>query len=970
VFGGLLALIAGVTPLGALAIGGGTALGFFTGTKAISNKINPEDRKRTQQTIREQIEEYQKIIAGELGNYKGKIPEFAGLIDIKEDEIQSILRKYTDMYLDFARTATRADESIWSKVINYQSQSLQRIKELGYEMRANNVLGEYAVKYEEKLLTMRKEATKALIEGVKLDYREYLAGLMEPLQEAKEKLKIEEEKAKRKWEIPPEIKAMDAYTQLMSNTMNRSAMITARTITDGCVKGGEFLINASLEMVRNITEGIKAASRSLFESKPITGGLETGTGGYIDYHYSQNIARPQFQPRNIRDFEVLANAINNLETGLEKAVSCGDAVAFAINKTLEARGGETFLPRGSGIGPGDLKKIAEAYSVPIYDRVQLTVDVLRKLGIGTIIYMKRQPGDYNYEYGKDHAEMVGMRPGTSELAIASYTKGKGLKWKDLTEEYIKNLPKQAMAVNPFLSMSYYGTPLPRLDEARIEQEKMMKQLEEERQQIIKEYQGMRRPDIEEKGWAQKWIDLGAIKDEKRLNIMREISSLEAELKANTVEEYDIKKGMLEIENQIAAVQFLKREFSDSEFQTLYKILRLKQEDLTKRRIELLDREKEIKKIDEQLTILSSNSETFSKLSNINKDYLSSTDAILVNTFKRNNLEAEHLIQRNNLNKLLIQNKDWLTQEQIAILQNNQALKEGVDLYNEFIESRKTELSYGGVGSGLELWALERMPEMQTRTTSFVKDVMKELESGMGDAIFSAIKNKGSEGLRQLGEQIINNIMQKMINLAVQSLFDIIANLIGKTSSPVAGAAQAAAVLIAAGSQCGSAIAAGGAAAAAQIRAAIGASTTTGQSGGGFFSWIGGLLGIGGLGGASSAGSYVGSSGVPAIDAAIGGLSYKIPMFASGGIVTKPTFAITGESGPEAIIPLQGGGVPVNINGEQREHQTTIINVIDPSLIGRVAAEFMSSKAGKTIIVNAINQEIYERGTTSRVIRGR
>lgn len=45
---------------------------------------------------------------------------------------------------------------------------------------------------------------------------------------------------------------------------------------------------------------------------------------------------------------------------------------------------------------------------------------------------------------------------------------------------------------------------------------------------------------------------------------------------------------------------------------------------------------------------------------------------------------------------------------------------------------------------------------------------------------------------------------------------------------------------------------------------------------------------------------------------------KIPMLADGGIVNGPTLAMIGESGPEAVIPLDrmrsGGGVTVNVNG--------------------------------------------------------
>jgi hypothetical protein len=50
---------------------------------------------------------------------------------------------------------------------------------------------------------------------------------------------------------------------------------------------------------------------------------------------------------------------------------------------------------------------------------------------------------------------------------------------------------------------------------------------------------------------------------------------------------------------------------------------------------------------------------------------------------------------------------------------------------------------------------------------------------------------------------------------------------------------------------------------------------------------------------------------------IGGIN--IPGFADGGVVTRPTLAMVGEKGPEAIIPLSqmggmGGGVTVNVTG--------------------------------------------------------
>ena len=52
-----------------------------------------------------------------------------------------------------------------------------------------------------------------------------------------------------------------------------------------------------------------------------------------------------------------------------------------------------------------------------------------------------------------------------------------------------------------------------------------------------------------------------------------------------------------------------------------------------------------------------------------------------------------------------------------------------------------------------------------------------------------------------------------------------------------------------------------------------------------------------------------------------GLDYKA--MATGGIVTSPTFALIGEAGPEAVIPLSkmgsmGGGVTINVNGGDPE----------------------------------------------------
>lgn len=74
---------------------------------------------------------------------------------------------------------------------------------------------------------------------------------------------------------------------------------------------------------------------------------------------------------------------------------------------------------------------------------------------------------------------------------------------------------------------------------------------------------------------------------------------------------------------------------------------------------------------------------------------------------------------------------------------------------------------------------------------------------------------------------------------------------------------------------------------------------------------------GGGGGSGGGGTYtLGPGGIPV---GTSGFGSTAPHLAAGGIVTGPTFALIGESGPEAVIPLndanrQMGGITVNING--------------------------------------------------------
>ena len=53
----------------------------------------------------------------------------------------------------------------------------------------------------------------------------------------------------------------------------------------------------------------------------------------------------------------------------------------------------------------------------------------------------------------------------------------------------------------------------------------------------------------------------------------------------------------------------------------------------------------------------------------------------------------------------------------------------------------------------------------------------------------------------------------------------------------------------------------------------------------------------------------------------------IPALAKGGIVNKPTLALIGEAGPEAVVPLNGRNTPGGIN-------ITVNGALDPEGVAR------------------------------------
>ena len=122
--------------------------------------------------------------------------------------------------------------------------------------------------------------------------------------------------------------------------------------------------------------------------------------------------------------------------------------------------------------------------------------------------------------------------------------------------------------------------------------------------------------------------------------------------------------------------------------------------------------------------------------------------------------------------------------------------------------------------------------------------------------------------------------------------------------------------------------------------------------GGKTDWLGiagKVLGLfsGGGGGASFAGESFALSTSPLHPA-------NVPMFASGGVVRKPTLGMIGESGPEAVVPLDeynsGGG------------SLTIINVVDPNFVNSQIAQDPNT------VINVINADLIRGGSTRKTMR--
>ncbi len=89
----------------------------------------------------------------------------------------------------------------------------------------------------------------------------------------------------------------------------------------------------------------------------------------------------------------------------------------------------------------------------------------------------------------------------------------------------------------------------------------------------------------------------------------------------------------------------------------------------------------------------------------------------------------------------------------------------------------------------------------------------------------------------------------------------------------------------------------------------------------------------------------------------------------GGVYNRPTLGLVAEAGsPEAVVPLKGGGVPVEFKDKPKSSSPTYI-------VNAFSEEFMQQQVNKAlsqngeVILNMVQQDIMAGGNTYQLIRG-
>jgi len=125
-----------------------------------------------------------------------------------------------------------------------------------------------------------------------------------------------------------------------------------------------------------------------------------------------------------------------------------------------------------------------------------------------------------------------------------------------------------------------------------------------------------------------------------------------------------------------------------------------------------------------------------------------------------------------------------------------------------------------------------------------------------------------------------------------------------------------------------------------------------------------LSGLGNwLGSLFSGGSTANTAGVSLLNTSdlnlVNGASF-IPALAEGGLVTKPTLALVGESGPEAVIPLK------NVANAPREERTVINHFVINAVDAKSFEDLVRRNPG--VILNLVAEDAERNGPTIQAIR--
>jgi hypothetical protein len=132
-----------------------------------------------------------------------------------------------------------------------------------------------------------------------------------------------------------------------------------------------------------------------------------------------------------------------------ESVKYGDCCGEFVTKFMRSAGAD--LP-GENLGVQIPEHLAEKHGTPVITKEQITPDLLKSMGPGTVIAFNRRPGDVNYKpEWNTHAEVTAINPFNGELMVASKTAGRGVRYKAINENYINSLGYDAKANNPFMA---------------------------------------------------------------------------------------------------------------------------------------------------------------------------------------------------------------------------------------------------------------------------------------------------------------------------------------------------------------------------------------------------------------------------------------------------------------------------------------------------------------------------------------